>query len=135
MLYYFGNSRIRDKILTARLITLIRPALFKNKSKWMLELDLVTNIYPLYGLSPRGIEQLVPDLYFGGANWLLRFLPSAQGRMPILRKELWPFCDPFPQMSVFLIVMRLPHVLREHQSLLLCLQSHASSFLSSANAH
>lgn len=36
----------------------------------MSELDLVTNIYPLHGLSLHGIEQLVPDLYFGGANWL-----------------------------------------------------------------
>lgn len=33
VLYYLGYSRISGKTLTARLITLIRPALFKNKSK------------------------------------------------------------------------------------------------------
>lgn len=33
MSYYIGNSRMRNTILTARLITLIRPVLFKNKSK------------------------------------------------------------------------------------------------------
>lgn len=33
VLYYLGNSRICDKTLIARLITLIRPTLFKNKSK------------------------------------------------------------------------------------------------------
>lgn len=66
VLYYLGNSSISGKILTARLITLIRPALFKNKSK----ADVRTGPDDPYlssswwFVSVCGIAQLVPDLHF-----------------------------------------------------------------------
>lgn len=49
-LYQLGTSKNRSKAIAVKLITLIRPTLFKNKLKTGTQIRPHGNVYPIHGI-------------------------------------------------------------------------------------